>query len=141
MASGFIILSNGACYAPHWPVYDEVIRIIANSIEDTKLQDWLFNLIPKQGDTEILGDGSWLRASDNSIIERTLDIRNLTKVNQALFEDTLLELKTSNEDKVYTKQLKEMIQRDRNGEDPLSISQWTCILEKTNEKEGPGWDA
>ena len=106
MASEFIILSNDACYASHWPIYDEAIRMIASSIEDAELQDWLFNLIPKKGDAEILDYGSCLRASDHAMIARNFDIRNLTKEHQALFEDTLLELKTGNEDKVYTQQLR-----------------------------------
>jgi hypothetical protein len=56
MASGFIVLSDGRCFARGWSAYDEVLRAVAAELHG-EFQEWLVSLVPNTEDEEHLGYG------------------------------------------------------------------------------------
>lgn len=154
MASGFIILQDGRCFAKRWWCYDtalrEVITELAHEQQGQELAVWLNSLLPTPEDGEDLGYGAWFRKSDGEIIPRHLDIRELTEVNQQLFNNAarsaLLRLK-ENSDKSVAEDaitcisiLVDMIDRAERGEPPLSLSDWTSVEPPLGRRSGPGWN-
>src|SRR5215831_17825927 len=154
MASGFIILQDGRCFAKRWWCYDatlrEVITELTHDQQGQELAVWLNSLLPTPEDEEELGYGAWLRKSDGEIIPRHLDIRELTEANQHLFNNAarraLLRLKENSSKNVAEDTitcisiLVDMIDRAERGELPLSLSDWTRVEPSSGMRSGPGWD-
>jgi hypothetical protein len=144
MASGFIVLADGRCFARRWSAYDDVLRAVAAELEGT-LQAWLLSLLPGSEDEEHLGHGPWLRKSDQLIVERFLDIRELTTENQRRFHDAVKranERITSSKEsvlKVCLSDLADMVNRADRGETPLSRSDWRTIKPPQGKRIGPDW--
>ena len=144
MPSGFIILHDGRCFAPRWVAYDDAIRAIMRQLPDTDqgtaLRVWLESLIPAGEDTATIGYGPWLRARDEKIIARYIDLRCVTPENQNLIEDAVLALRDSGDQNVsYIDTLADMIRRCRAGETPLSFSHWSEVVAAPEVRIGPGW--
>ncbi len=154
MASGFIILQDGRCFAKRWWCYDAVLREIINELtrdpQEPELAAWLGSLLPSLEDEQELGYGAWLRQSDGEIIARHLDIRELTEANQHLFNEAarraLSRLKAAGSSKLTEDVnaclplLVEMIERAERGEHPLSLSDWVNVEPASGKRSGPGWD-
>ena len=130
MASGFLILADGRCLARRWWAYDAVIKAVAEQLGGSDaalaLREWLLSLLPGPDDEQHIGYGPWLRAEDNQLIERRLDIRELTVENQRLFHDAALEAAQNHrpdEDEFQSlSDLSDMLIRADRGEAPLSRS-------------------
>jgi hypothetical protein len=126
VASGFLVLADGRCYAPRWAFYDAVLRAVAAAIDDTAegraLRVWLLAQLPGPQDIQHIGHGPWVRASDEQTIERFLDVRVLTPQNQRCLLD-----------------LGDMVARADRGEPPLSRSDWREVLHSQGRRIGPGW--
>ncbi|MDB5353477.1 MAG: hypothetical protein JWN86_4724, partial [Planctomycetota bacterium] len=87
VASGSLVLPDGRCFAPRWSSYDAVLRAVADELEAPEAADlrgWLLGLLPGPADEEHVGYGPWYRAADGQLIERTLDLRELTPTNPSL---------------------------------------------------------
>lgn len=154
MPSGFLILSDGRCFAARWRYYDQTLLTVAESLEDSRaaraLRDWLMTLVPGPGDIEELGYGAWLRSKDQQIRRKYLDIRELTPENQRLFLDAALhagERAKSAEATTWDSllveslaHLSDKVDRLDRGEPPLSRSDWVKVEPPTGQKRGPGWD-
>src|SRR5947209_4793053 len=55
MASGFLVLPDGRCFAPRWSAYDATLRAVAaalDSREEAALRAWLLGLLPGPDDEE-----------------------------------------------------------------------------------------
>lgn len=152
MATGFIILEDGRCFAPQWRCYDfvlrEVITVLVNDLNEQELANWLTCLLPGSSDEEEIGIGAWVRKSDGGIISRHFDVRELTKDNQHLFNQAarlaLLRVQKASAGKLEDSMgclshLVDMIERAEKGEPPLSMSDWTCVQPPSGQKAGPGW--
>ena len=154
MASGFIILQDGRCFAKRWWRYDAVLREVITELncnqQEQELAIWLSSLLPGPDDEEELGYGAWLRKSDGEIISRHLDLRELTGANQYRFNQAvrraltrLEETKPNNltEDMITCVSLiTDMIECAERGEPPLSLSDWVCVEPPSGKRLGPGWD-
>jgi hypothetical protein len=144
MASGFIVLSDGRCFARGWSAYDEVLRAVAAELHG-EFQEWLVSLVPNTEDEEHLGYGPWLRKSDQQIIERFLDVRDLTDANQHRFQEAIkkandrVSVGSSSVLKVCLSDLADMVERAQRGETPLSRSDWTSVAPPQGKHVGPGW--
>lgn len=94
---------------------------------------------------EHIGYGPWLRAADNQLIERHLDIRELTFENQRLFHDAALKgakhyTRSPEEDGWQSLlDLGEMLMRADHGEPPLRRSDWRVVVSSKRRHIGPGW--
>ena len=147
MASGFLILPDGRCFARVWSYYDAVIEEIAESLRDApeerELKNWLLLLLPGPGDQEHLGYGPWLRSTDQTIVERHLDLRELTGKNQQLFMRAAKDAATTSHDNPHLHQcfldLAEMIERIEAGEAAFSKSDWREVVPSKGRRIGPGW--
>lgn len=153
MASGFIILKDGRCFARRWTGYDEIIRIVITELEIIEngqaLADWLNLQIPNSKDKEG-EDAGW--GFHNSRIDewrnRKLDLRSLTQENQVLFwlaiQKGKSKLTERGEDYSplsldFFNLFYEMMERAEKGEPPMELNHWIKLAEACNEKNGPGW--
>jgi hypothetical protein len=151
VASGFLILSDGSCFAPHFSFYDEVLEVVAGHLDGSPparfVKDWLLSLLPGPKD-ENLGY-AWIRVADRQVIPRLLDLRELTIENQKLFHqavravgeqirlmgDPIREMTIEG----HLVHLADMVSKADRGEPPLSHSMWTSVTPHEGRKTGPGW--
>lgn len=149
MPSGFLILTDGRCFARRWSTYDHVIRAVADELanEDAekRFKDWLYELVPGPLDKEDVGYGPWLREADQQLIERFLDLRELTPDNQMYFAKAVkkaaVRMRLYSEDWLQKclRDLAELIERMESGEAPTSKSDWSEVLPSRGRQLGPGW--
>lgn len=154
MASGFIILKDGRCFARRWTGYDEIIRIAINELEliedGKKLADWLRLQIPSSEDDEN-ADAGWgfhnSRISD--WITRKLDLRSLTSENQKLFWKAIKQGKInlqingqeySSISPEFFNVFYNMFELAEKGEPPMELNDWNKLADPCTEKNGPGWN-
>lgn len=143
MASGFLVLPDGRCLARRWTAHDEVLRAVAEEVRDTALRDWILSQLPGPDDEVELGYGAWLRAADEQVIPRHIDLRLMTAQNQRLFCDAARKAASvprSDESLSHILDvLDDMIQRMDREEPPLSRSDFTRVTPPENTRIGPGW--
>jgi hypothetical protein len=151
VASGFIILADGRCFAPSSRLYDTTVRVVADHLLDSApervLRGWLLSLLPGPSDTDI-GFG-WIRSSDDETVLRKIDLRELTVENQRLFHRAARlageQMQSNQPEDVpsWTKEcaveLADMVARADLGEPPLSRSHWVKVVPSEGRKIGPGW--
>ena len=149
MPSGFLILSDGRCFAPRWAVYDAVLCAVAQQLDQPgparELGNWLLTLLPGPDDEKNVGHGPWLRKADEQLVERFLDVRELTPENQRLFHQAARQAATQvpggrPEWLVQALlELADMVNRAERGEPPLSRSHWREVVRPAGRQLGPGW--
>lgn len=154
MASGFIVLADGRCFARRWRAYDEIIRIVireATEIPGGKLlTEWLKLQIPENED---IGDREFgwgfFDSRSNQVINRMLDLRSLTPENQSIFRKSIqtgreklsrLESAYSPLHPYFLLLLDHMFELVERGEPPMELSDWKKLAEPCTEQNGPGWD-
>lgn len=154
MASGFIILKDGRCFAPRWTGYDEIIKIVIKELYEVEngkpLADWLKLKIPNDELSEELEAGwGFLDVESDEWITRNLDLRSLTNENQLLYWKAIKrgKNKLNKKGKVYSSispdlinTLCDMMERAENGEPPMELTHWNKLAEPCTEKKGPGWN-
>ncbi|BDD03981.1 hypothetical protein [Aureibacter tunicatorum] len=153
MASGFIILKDGRCFARRWTGYDEIIRIAITELEQIEngkdLAEWLMLQIPNSEDDES-ADAGWgfHNSRIDEWINRELDLRSLTKENQKLFWRAIQKGKNKlTEQGVGYSPLSfdffyvfyDMCERAEKGEPPLALTDWNKLADPCTEQNGPGW--
>ena len=153
MASGFLVLSDGRCFARRWSAHDAVLREVAKQLDGStaarELRDWLLAQLPSPEDEEHVGYGPWFRNSDQQLVERFLDLREFTHDNQRLFHQAARragECAGSLESEQWPdwlrpclEDLADMAARADNGEPPLSRSEWREVVPSQGRRIGPGW--
>ena len=148
MASGFLILPDGRCFAPRWSFYDAVLRAIADELDApqaAELRGWLLGLLPGPADEEHVGYGPWHRAADGQLIARRLDLRELTPKNQGLI--CVAARRAASRGEANHPEwladclciLSDMVARFEHGEPPLSRSHWVEVVPSEGRTIGPGW--
>jgi len=157
MASGFIILKDGRALARRWSHYDYIIELAISELSKTNdksaedLKNWFQTLIPNEGDIEN-GYGGFIRKADGENIQRWLDLRELTSVNQQLFWESIQNALTrlSSDDQAKTdiqdsikllKRFLEMKHLADIGDNPDNLSDWGkgYIVHQSGKRVGPGW--
>jgi hypothetical protein len=154
MPSGFLVLADGRCLARRWLAYDQIIRAVAVSVEESvaglTLRNWLLSLLPGPDDEQEIGIGAWYRTADNQTVVRHLDVRELTPQSQRLFHNAALEaakrctesseafdwLDLGRESLI---ELGHMVTCADRGEPPLSHSDWREVVPSKGRHAGPGW--
>jgi hypothetical protein len=148
MASGFLILPDGRCFARRWSAYDEVLGEIAKSLQEVPgerdLKSWLLLLLPGPEDEEHVGYGPWFRVADQKLVERFIDLRELTENSQQLFMRAAKSAASRPHSDSWLQQslldLADMIQRIEQGEPPLTKSDWREVIPSQGRRIGPGWN-
>jgi hypothetical protein len=154
LASGFLVLSDGRCFARRWSAHDAVLRAVAEqldgSLQAADLRDWLFTQLPGPEDEEHVGYGPWFRKADQQLVDRFLDLRELMTENQRLFHQAARragERAGSDQRENWPdwlcaslKDLADMAARADRGEPPLSRSEWREVVPSKGRRIGPGWD-
>ncbi|NME72158.1 hypothetical protein [Flammeovirga aprica] len=152
MASGFIILKDGRCFARR--CYDEILQIVIIELEDInngkELANWLKLQIPDSNDDED-SDAGWgfYNSRIDEWITRELDLRSLTLQNQNLFWKAIqsgrnnlvikgIEYSTLSIDSFNS--FYKMYSLAEKGEPPMELSDWNNIAEPCIDKNGPGWE-
>ena len=153
MASGFIILKDGRCFASRSTGYDEIIRIVITELEITEnekhLGNWLKLQIPNNDDDEN-ADAGWgfHNSRIDDWINRELDLRSLTEENQKLFWKAIQRGKTNLIRKGqnysplsldYFNIFYEMCELAEKGEPPMELTHWNKLADPCTEQNGPGW--
>ncbi len=148
MASGFLVLPDGRCFAARWSAYDVVLRAVADQLDSSEvsaLRSWLIGLLPGPNDEEHVGYSPWYRRADGQLIARTVDLRELVPENQRLFcqaakaaasrigPDAPEWLAES------LSKLSDMVVRYERGELPLSLSDWVEVVPSEGRHLGPSW--
>jgi hypothetical protein len=98
---------------------------------------------------EDLGYGPWLRTSDQAIVERSLDIRELAPKCRSLFDAAVVSAAKAEtsafKDNASLQQclldLADMVERATRGEPPLERSDWREVLPAKERRLGPGWNS
>jgi hypothetical protein len=153
VASGFLVLADGRCFAPNWKDYDAVLKAVADQLNGSQpalvFRNWLLSLLPGPTDVAELGYGPWLRIADDMLVDRFLDIRELTPENQKMFHEAARksgQRALSSEALDWPDWLKsalvdlaDMVERADRGEPPLSRSMWMDVVPSKCRKIGPGW--
>src|SRR5689334_15154167 len=149
MASGFIVLTDGRCFSPTSRLYDLTLLMVADQLSESDaertLRDWLLTLVPTSADTDL--GYVFVRASDQQIVQRMIDVRELTLENQHLFHEAARRAgqrmqSESGEEAHWARmcavELADMVSRADRGEPPLSHSHWTKVIPSEGRKLGPG---
>jgi hypothetical protein len=150
-----LVLSDGRCFARRWSGHDAVLRAVADQLggspESRALQGWLRSLLPGPEDEEHVGYGPWFRQADQQLVERFLDLRELTPQNQRLFHEAAHRagaLARSADGFAWPEWLREcladladMAARADRGEPPLSRSEWREVVPSQGRRVGPGWES
>jgi hypothetical protein len=153
MASGFLVLSDGRCFAPQWATYDGVLRLVIEQLDESaaegELRHWLIALLPGLTDEPHVGYGPWLRTADRQLIERFLDLRELTGENQRRLHQAVLRAEEAIRStgaegtpewlRNAVLDLADKVRRADRGEDPLKCSHWTKVVPSKGRRLGPGW--
>ncbi|MGB7284918.1 MAG: hypothetical protein WBE13_21840 [Candidatus Acidiferrum sp.] len=153
MASGFLVLADGRCFAIRWHYYDLTMRAIAEQLNHMPnaeaLRDWFVSLLPGPNDEGELGYGAWFRTVDQQVVEKYLDVRKLTPENQQLFHQAALSAgkraelpETASWDSLLVqslRHLRDLVERADRGEPPLSRSDWVIVKPYMGKRTGPGW--
>jgi hypothetical protein len=153
VASGFLVLSDGRCFARRWSAHDAVLGAVAEQLDGStparELRDWLLAQLPGPEDAEHVGYGPWFRKSDQQLVERFLDLREFTPEDQRLFHQAARragERARSVESGGWPEWLQgcledlaDMAARADNGEPPLSRSEWREVVPSKGRRIGPGW--
>jgi hypothetical protein len=148
VASGFLILPDGRCFAPRWSFYDAVLRTVADELrapEEAELRGWLLGLLPGPADEEHVGYGPWYRAADDQLVARALDLRELTPESQSLICEAAKRAAARSgagrpewlADCLC--KLSDMVTPLERGEPPLSRSDWVVAAPSGSRKIGPVW--
>ena len=152
MASGFIILSDGRCWARRWTAYDYLLEITAQELggckEEMNLKLWLQSLIPGENDTE-LGWG-FLKKDTEEKVTRNLDLRELTPTNQQMFwaalqrATTKLITASGEKNEHFIFELKRILRMRRLAlirDSPDNLSDWVKghVEPSSGKRIGPGW--
>ena len=142
MASGFLVLSDGRCFAKSWSFHDRAIQCVAEQLATSSLGAWLLEQLPGPTDEE-LGYGAWYRVKDGAHVERFIDLREFTPESQAQFTDAVLRAAevADASDRALMSELADMVARQRRGEPPLSRSDWREVVPSRGRKIGPDWSA
>lgn len=146
MPSGFLVLPDGRCMSKRWAAHDQVLRAVADELEELpegpQLRRWLLDQLPGPDDEEEIGYGAWVRASDDQVIVRSLDLRLMKPENQGLFckAAKLAALHKRNEAWLENclGDLADMVARYESGEPPLSKSDWREVVPPQRPPIGPG---
>lgn len=149
MASGFLVLPDGRCLARRWSAHDEVLRAVADQLDDEpaaqRLKHWLLEQLPGSNDEEELGYGAWLRTADQQVVVRHIDLRLMTIENQQLFCNAAKRAALVDHPEDWLQgcltDLAEMVVRCERGEPPLSKSDWREVVPPEGGPIGPGWSA
>ena len=148
MASGFLILPDGRCFAPRWSYYDDALRAVADELlepETAELRRWLLGLLPGPADEEHVGYGPWYHAAEDRLVGRALDLRELTPGNQRLICEAAKRAASRGEVghpgwlADCLSKLSDMVTRVERGEPPLSRSDWVEVVPPEGRNIGPGW--
>jgi hypothetical protein len=143
MARGFIVLPDGRCFSRQWAAHDIVLRAVAEEVAAAApLRGWLLEQLPGPDDEQNTGIGNWVRKSDQTIIERFIDLRLMTVENQGLFCDAVKRAALVPRDESWLKdslcEFADMISRMERGEPPLSKSHWISVVPSEGPPIGPG---
>jgi hypothetical protein len=154
MASGFIILKDGRCLVRRWTTYDYIIELVIENLrnegKDKPLKEWLRTLIPEEDD-EYNGYGGFIKKSTGEEVQRWLDLREMTKENQALFwlalqraVTTLIAISDNEANQENIALLKLMLKMKHLadiGDNPDNLSDWRPgdVEPPTGRQIGPGW--
>lgn len=149
MASGFLILPDGRCFSRRWTAHDAVLRVVANHLGNDPaarpLHQWLLEQLPGPNDQEELGYGAWFRNSDQQIIVRKIDLRQMTAESQRQFCAAVKRASLNDHSEEWLKRcvadLADMVARFERGEPPLSKSDWREVMPPEVGSIGPGRDA
>ena len=136
MASGFLILPDGRCYAVRWSLFDDVMRTVAielsKNAESKVLHGWLTTKIPTVDDVEDMGAGMWLRSSDQELLNRKIDLRDLPVQDRLRFcEATKNASRVSVRDEMTSQGLSSLvgvIERYERCDPPLRKSEWYEVV-------------
>jgi hypothetical protein len=142
MASFFLTLGDGRCLARYWAAWDELIKAVAHelgdSTEEEGLRDWLLRLVPGPEDVQHIGYGPWVRITDEEIVPRKLDLRDLSPTNRRLFTQAALKAADRCAGDQTLMDLADMIRRAENREPPLSRTDLRCVVPHKGRIRGPG---
>jgi hypothetical protein len=145
MASGFLVLPDGRCFARRWWAHDCVLRAIIDELAHDSaanpFRHWLLDQLPGPNDVEELGFGAWLRNSDGATILRVLDLRSVTPANQIAFccaakQAALVEGREEWLAQTL-RELADMVECYERGE---PNSDWRDVPHPEAARLGPGWD-
>lgn len=153
MASGFLYLEDGRCFARRMSWIGYLLGLINNEIkliEGAELfSKYLEYFIPNEND-ESNGYGGFIKKDTNEHIMLVLDLREFTKTNQKYFwigaQNAVKRLITSDgeqqKDNIeLLKILLDMHKSITRGENPALLSDTGVnIRPYSGEKKGPGWE-
>lgn len=155
MASGFIIMKDGRCFARKADVYDYVIKTVIEELRrngrNSEFMQWLASLIPADNDID-MGYG-FIRYDSGEELSRWLDLRELTADNQKAFwtslQDSLnrntAKLNPESQDKSTFNELLVLLLRMNYlaeiEDNPDNLSDWQKGYTEpySNNRVGPGW--
>lgn len=141
-------MPDGRCFAPRWSAYDAVLRAVVEQLdprEASAFRAWLLGLLPGPDDEERVGYGPWYRRADGQLIERLLDLRELTPENQRLFCRAAKRAASRLGPDApkwladCVSKLSDMVICIERGEHPLSLSDWIEVRPSEGRHLGPGW--
>ena len=113
------------------------------------LHDWFVSLLPGPDDEEELGYGAWFRTADQQVVLKSLDLRELTPVNQQLVHQAAKSAgkraespDAANWDSLFVQSLHylaDLVERTERGEPPLSGTDAIKVKPPSGKRSGPGW--
>ena len=143
MASGFIVLRDGRCFAAHSQLHDSVVRSIARGLpHGDSLRAWLTKQIPGDQDQEL--GYAFVRAADDVHVSRFIDTRGMSTEIQQRFECAVRVAESTPEPgqedvDLCLRRLQTMLALCDQGLPPLECSDWSELPPPPDEHVGSGW--
>jgi hypothetical protein len=118
---------------------------VADDAGGRELRAWLLSLVPGDEDEEHVGYGPWFRKHDQKLVERHLDLRELTPENQTLIKNAIARAHAGAASKPphlqdQIRDLAEMVARSERGEPPETMTDLREVPPLSGDRSGPGWD-
>lgn len=152
MASGFITLGDGRGFSVRWTGFDEIIKILVKELslgnkQQQELSDWLKEFLPNEEKGDIEMGWGFVSKKSQEIINRSLDLRELTLDNQKYIMVSLQKgynkmIKDDEYSHLYPEILKDLLRKiklTKLKKDPQEESDFRKIMPYSGLKIGPGW--
>lgn len=141
MASGFIVLRDGRCFAVRSQLHDAVLRSIARALpNEDVLREWLTRQVPSDQDHEM--GHAFVRAADDVHVSRSIDTRAMAPEVRQRFEHGVRVATSTGEpnhedlDRCLSR-LQMMLGLCDQGQPPLELSDWRVLTPPPDERIGP----
>ena len=148
MASGFIALEDGRCWAGRWTLFDALIENITDNLtakETEEFKSFLKGFLPNDNDIEM--GYAFIRETNGENVTRHIDLREIAPVHRTHFwsaaQSAMSKISRKKQSNEIVKEALELLLKMHKSvlrnEPPEASNDWREPGQETGNKIGPGW--